>query len=339
MAADKKRRRSGRPKPWEPHEDMVLVEKYGEYTAPQLQEKYLKDRTVRAIYMRLSNLGLTQAPPERDNTDWSDEETEALKANYGKMSARELHQKHLPGRTVSAIREKARKLGLSQASPNKPDRSKPSKFALWTPEETETLKQNASRLSRAELQALLPEKTLKQINQKASSLGLIDENRIEWTDKEIEALRTNAPTHTMKELRGILAGRDETSIRSKLRTLGIECKLSRKPPSKKEKAKWNDGDIEKLRRLAPGRTPYEIAESFPGRTDVSVRLECDRLGIAYKQSAPRWSDAEVEILEKNRAGCSIAGLQALLPGRSRDSIKKRLRKLREQENEESETEK
>ena len=94
---------------WAKEELEKLQEHYGKIPNKKLRGKYLPNRTLQAMWMRASSLGIAQ----KRNPDWSGEELENLRKHYNKMPIEELQKEYLPDRTKSAIKHKARILGVA----------------------------------------------------------------------------------------------------------------------------------------------------------------------------------------------------------------------------------
>lgn len=100
---------SPRSPAWTKEDDEILQTYYGKISNEELREKYLPNRTIKAIIGKAGSLGirLPKSPV------WTKEDDEILKKYYGRMSSKELQEKYLPNRTQPAIWIRARNLGIA----------------------------------------------------------------------------------------------------------------------------------------------------------------------------------------------------------------------------------
>ena len=91
---------------------------------------------------------------------WTKEETRVLKAHWLKYNQKELHEKFLPNKTPTQIKNKKMHMGLK-------------KPPVWTNEERGLLLEHGANYTQTQLQSLLfPDKTLSQIGSMRKHLGI-----------------------------------------------------------------------------------------------------------------------------------------------------------------------
>lgn len=141
---------------------------------------------------------------------WSEEDTEKLINNYGKVTLNELLNM-FPNRTKTSLHQKAKQLGLSVNN-------------NWSKEEDDILISNKD-LPYNQLKVLLPKRTRSAIQRRKRILGLCAKPADDWTEEELDILR-NAPNMTYSELYAALPNRNPYSIRM------MRNKLNIKPPKR-----------------------------------------------------------------------------------------------------------
>lgn len=111
--------------------------------------------------------------------EWTNEEIEYLKNNYGTKSYVEM-EKELTTRSASAISDKAISLGIANSR-------------VWSDKEEEIVKRYYSTVPFDQLQLMLPNRTKSSIMGKARSFGLIGYYTLQtrFTKEETEFIRNN----------------------------------------------------------------------------------------------------------------------------------------------------
>ena len=228
---------------WEPWEENILKTKYKTETTRQIRTRYLPDRTEAAIRHKLDELDLAIPTNIRKGTPWTDTEIETLKAYYGKMTAKRLHDEHLRNRTVCGIRTQAGKLGLIAYKRNNNRKAKPCAHTSWSSEETDILINNARTTTTDKLADMLPGKTKRQIRNKICVLGLSKTERACFSEEEIRILKENASNCTIRQLLQLLPTRhDHRVVRTKLKELGLQAL-----PGKAKDTPWTEAELNILR--------------------------------------------------------------------------------------------
>ena len=157
--------------PWTDEESKILAARFHDTTVTRLQREYLPDRSVKAIERRAARMGLVRENGRPGNkkpyakrppcTRWSVEEL-AILAEYGPdMPAKELQEKYLPDKTVVQIRTKLRNESITDPVDK-----------AWTDDEVRILRENAGRMDVRSMAALLPDRTVVAIRNKAVKLGI-----------------------------------------------------------------------------------------------------------------------------------------------------------------------
>ncbi|MCE8025315.1 hypothetical protein [Billgrantia aerodenitrificans] len=167
-------------------DELELLERhYRVLTAQELQERYLPNRSLKAIYKMAGRLKLkkllTSDPSPGLYRSWPKEELEILRQHYLSLSAPEIKRRYLPHRTVIAIRRMAKQAGLSKWKPH-----------VWTKGELRMLRELFPKGGAAAVHAALPQRALGTIRAKARSLDLLYQDRrnpTRWSADEVQRLK------------------------------------------------------------------------------------------------------------------------------------------------------
>lgn len=161
-----------------------------------------------AIYglMSTCNIGM-------DAYFWSEHDKMILKQYYGELSVKKIQSMLQDKYPIKLIQNQAKKMGLT-------------KSREWTKKEIDILYQYYETMSRAEIQELLPNKSINAIGLKATSLGLISGWAREhvYTEEEDCYIIDNWENMSDEEISNAL-GRTLHSIKDRRRVLGLlhEC--------------------------------------------------------------------------------------------------------------------
>lgn len=208
---------------WTKEEDSIL--KYYSHSLPldwKSIKKEIPDRTNNAIATRMRVLGLPMGNMYRD---WSDEEDEILRKHYTDKKGIQHLCDLLPGRSNTAIYERARKIGLIKAKP----------WDKWSDEEISILKES-QKLSLAEIQKLLPDRTWDSIVAQRRRMGLCCRCR-RW-DEEKESILYDNTDMTAREIqKKFLPDYSLNAIKQRAYRLGIKLKSTGNAPWSQEKKK------------------------------------------------------------------------------------------------------
>lgn len=107
---------------WSEEDEALMVNFYATKTNEELQQEYFPYYTISQIKSKARLLGLKKTNLTRYKATliarakqpdvWTEEEKQIMIENYGKMNNKILQREYLPNKSVQAIREKARTLGL-----------------------------------------------------------------------------------------------------------------------------------------------------------------------------------------------------------------------------------
>jgi len=142
-------------RPYTEEEVRFIIENYGKMSARMIALKL--NRPIKSVRTKIEQLRRDGMIKNRVLEEWSDEEIEFLKNNYGKMKIAEIAK--ALNKNVFTVKNKAIKLGL---------RKKPPK---WTQDEIEYLKSNYGKIPTTEIAEVLG-RSVGAIYSKANELGL-----------------------------------------------------------------------------------------------------------------------------------------------------------------------
>ncbi len=143
---------------WKKHEINILKKHWKTLTDIEINEKYLPNRTERAIRTRRFALGLKKTMVHHQI--WTPEEIATLKENYLKYNQRELQQLFFPNKTISQIKNAKMSRGLK-------------KPPVWTNEERGLLIDHGADYSSTDLRKMFfKNKTTNQIAWMRKHLGV-----------------------------------------------------------------------------------------------------------------------------------------------------------------------
>ena len=267
----------------------------------------------------------------RKTEPWTPQEEHILRTKYATHTAQEIHDKYLPGRSPDGIRGHAAVIGIS--SPRHRTESKP-----WTDRELDLLRAYYPGMKVKEFQkAHMPHRTTCSIASKARELGCVHKRTggqntgtkgkrrtaATWSTDETEILKRYYAKIPMAELRAKLPGKTAKQIRSKAYTENLTRPYG-----------WTDKEIEILNDNAEHMTVKELSALLPDQTVGTIYAMAKRLGLELKRShaepehgRKKWTDSELEILEKH-GNEPIEELRRHLPDRSTGAIQTKLNKTK-----------
>ena len=253
------------------------------------------------------------------NCEWTNQELTALTENYNKLTAEELRKSFLPNRSIHAIYNKAKKLGLS--------RKQEYDTTEWTQEELNTLRAGYGNTSIREMQANdLKKHSRHAILGKIRALKLTKQKPARpWTQQEDDVLQQEYAKTPVSALAKKLK-RTEAAIRQRATVLGLS---KEKPANPKTHTRhvWTPEDDEILTTYARTTTVKKLQQKyFPKLTENAIRQRIGRLNLTDKSRNTTWTDKEIEILTENTA-CSDKQLAALLPGKTPKAIQDKALRL------------
>lgn len=275
----------------------------------------IPNHSMGGIRARATSMGIV----DKRNPDWSEEEIRILKENYSSVLCdAAAWEKLLPTRSLASIQLRAHKLGLTGLASKK-----------WTTEEDSIVLEHYHEYgSDAEAWGnVLPGRTVQAVQTRAGKLGA--KRPVEkWTEDELEIIRKYYVqlSGNPEAWEALLPGRPAASIRSKASQLGLSGPAS---------VPWTSEEDRILAANYPHVSPSDKKweQLLPGRTPDSITSHASRLGLKYEGGPLKrrgWSKEEEDALLENYPvhGPAWKGWERLCPGRSRDQIERRARRLR-----------
>ena len=213
------------------------------------------------------------------------------------------------------------------------------KEQLWNDEEIRLLKKfYPSTITNEKLLLKFNNKrSLSSLAHKASKLGIkrgkyLSENREgrRWTLDEINMVRAFYGQADDQWILDFFPNRSICGIK--------RIALKYKPKKKRKKVfstnpSWSEFEDALLLKNYQEKTIDELTKLFPSRTFDGIRsriqvlsLKRNKQHLKRAKSGWNWTDEELEILRKNK-NKSIKDLQQLLPSRTSDGIRGKLKKL------------
>jgi len=212
------------------------------------------------------------------------------------------------------------------------------KNQLWSDEEIRLLKKfYPSTITNEKLLLKFNKKSLCSLAHKASRLGIkrgkhfpTDRQGRKWTEDEINMVRA---FYGQVDDQWILDFFPNRTIG------GIKRIALKYGPKKKRKRgfstnpSWSEFEDALLLKHYQTKTTHELTPLFPQRTYDGIRsriwvlgLERDKSYLKREKSGFNWTEEEVKILKENRYK-PVKDLQLLLPARSSDGIRGKLKHL------------
>jgi hypothetical protein len=208
----------------------------------------------------------------------------------------------------------------------------------WNDEEIRLLKKfYPSTITNEKLLIKFNKRSLSSLAHKASKLGIkrgkhfpTDRQGRKWTEDEINMVRA---FYGQVEDQWILDFFPNRSIAGMKRIA-----IKHRPKKKRKKVfstnpSWSEFEDALLLRYYQTKTTDELTPLFPQRTYDGIRsriwvlgLERDNEHLKRKKSGFMWTDEELKILKENKSK-SVKDLQALLPVRTSDGIRGKLKRL------------
>lgn len=254
---------------------------------------------------------------------WSESEVALLKEHYP-SSDWGIVLASLPCHNRVSIKTKAQKLGIKRLV-NTPG-IKPNS---WSDSEIALLKEHYPVASWSTLLSLLPGRSKQAIRLKSHKLSLFREGYTprypNWSSDEDNVLKDNYNSATWCELSELLPGRTIMAINHRAGVLGLRRKVY----------EWTVEEESHLKKVcSEGATWSQLTQLFPNRSLEALLNKINRMGINLPESTPRslislkeWSDSEVQILHEHYPRSPWRFIEELLPGRSKQSIRGKARKL------------
>lgn len=248
--------------PWTAAELNVMAAYYGTMSSTVLHDRYLPDRTVRAIELKAFRMGLSC---DQSRINWTEDELRVLREAPPGTPVAEL-RKLLPNRTENAIhammsrpRRRKKDTGQHARGPGRP----------WTDEETETLKKYARVMSAEELHnRFLPDRTPHAIQNAARSL--VPSRIAKWLPSETACLvRYYGKIPTEELISGYMPGKTVSQVYAKARQLGIRKKYNVR--------RWSDEELDILRTNMGRMSVPKIKGLIPNRSTGAIYIKIHEL--------------------------------------------------------------
>ena len=137
---------------WEKSEVKIIKDNYKILTDRQVQERFLPDRTFKAIQTKRREIGCRKLVQKHQI--WTPKEIEILNKHWRDCDQNELHEQFLPQKTPTQINARKMYSGL-----------KGKRQFVWSEKDRETLLKYGANYTRREMkEKFLPDKSLDQIS-------------------------------------------------------------------------------------------------------------------------------------------------------------------------------
>lgn len=264
-------------------------------------------------------MAVPRSRPRRSNgvyPEWTLMEMELIKRHHSELTFKELQAKHLPHRTIGAIKRMSYLLGLKKIEYER-EYGQP----RWTENELQVVARYFPALRASEIQQrFLPHRSKQAILQAAKKFGLRAFPSVPWSDEEVEILRQEFLLGGAKRVNQRLPHRTVDAINHRSREEGLVYV---------PRGDGDEGDLwseDELKRLKKHRhlPAEELAKLFPNRQKRAV------INKRYKlrwSPANFWSEAELKLLH-HHLDTPRDELCRLFPDRTWTGVRKQRDKLR-----------
>lgn len=265
-------------RPWKPHEDRYIREKYHKKEVASIA-RALK-RTPRSVQHRAEYLKLTKPAADK----WSAEDIAALHKLYPDRNyTLDLIAKIL-NRSKNSVLLKAVRMGLSRAS----------HIHRWSKPDHNYLVKNAGKKSYREIANHIGIKTY-QVALYAKKIGVkIQDKGLSWSQEEKEFIRKNYYKMPAKEIARLL-NRTLNAVKNTASRMGV---------SKNKREPWSGKELDYLKNNYAQKTIVEIAKAL-NRSKESVRAKVVRLSLRKRKK--RKSSAKSGIARKSKQSNKFSG--------------------------------
>lgn len=263
MAAPRSRRRrsKGIYREWTLTEMEVLKRHHSEMTFKELKAQHLPHRTVVALKRMSYLLGLKKLEYEREygQPRWTEEELRIVAQHFLSLKTSEIRDRFLPYRSIVAIRQAGRKLGL-RVFPAVP----------WSDEELAILHHDFPLGGPKLVNQRLPHRTVDAIKLRSRVEKLVyvpqgdGETGDIWSAEELQLLKANCELPAA-ELAKLFPHRQKKAVINK------RYKLQWNPVKF-----WSEEEVERMRQHLDASVD-ELCPLFPNRPREGVRLKRDKL--------------------------------------------------------------
>lgn len=196
---------------------------------------------------------------------------------------------------------------------NKPKRMR----TPWTIEDIRYLETHYGVKKTREIAAYL-NRSATAVRAMAYLVGITAPVAMDWSETEIEIVRRDYPAGVaLADICARLNGRAPKSVCWMARRLGL-----------KRPGYWCAEEDEILRQYYPSEG-VKVSRRLSGRTENAVKLRARELGVKFTGNGRLrlWTAEEWNVLSGNMA-LGPSALMKLLPGRSRCSVQRAMRRLR-----------
>lgn len=225
---------------------------------------------------------------------WTAQEHALLRATYGSMTSRELQAANFPGRSASAIRKQAHKLGL--CGPNN----------RWSDAENRVLRRWYGKIPVQDIHdKYLPGRTSHAIISHAVEIGMQNSYKTDWTDAEIAVLKANYQKVSPGEIQRLLPCHSLGSIKTAAYKLGLQDAENADERRLLQSGARHGANLSRVRSVKPNRNNTTGAKGIEYVKDrkkyrAVVRYMGKRKHLGYyatKDEAIQARDAEIRALE------------------------------------------
>lgn len=252
---------------------------------------------------------------------WTPEEEKYLEQHFETGNKDDIVKKL--DRTWLSIKKKAYKLGLKRQNLGKGRKA-------WLREEEKYLEHNFAILSKEELRKYL-NRTWLSIQNRAHKLGLTrpDFHQKEWTKEEDTILQRMYPRSSQEEILQKLDW-DWNAVCRRAEKIGVKRDSSYIHTEYRESSEgnWTPEELKYLEENFES-TPKREIEEVLGRQWSAILAHAWRKGLkrdkklAYerRQHPSSWTEEEIQILEDNCEGKSVANIAKMLPDRTEAAVR------------------
>jgi hypothetical protein len=198
---------------WSNREIDVMREHWGRLTAAEIRRRFLPNRTVAAIRLYASMHGMQVRRYTFPKADWTAKEDRWIRRHYLSLTGPQLHERYFPRRTVDAIQQRIRTLGLLR-----PRRTEAG-LALIRREGTRPggIARLCAHFGVCRRTIIADMKRMKLAPPSSA-----------WTDAELETIRRLYPRHG-RSLR--IEGRTQAAVKCRATKLGLRVEPGIRPNS------------------------------------------------------------------------------------------------------------
>lgn len=234
------------------------------------------------------------------NKAWKEWEENILRSNYPQKGGVDKCKELLPERTKTAIKVRARLLGLRINEG-------------WTPEEDAIIKKYFPYRQISYWMGRLPNRTEKAIWARG---WFLCQDETKWTPKEDEIIREWYPQKDgMKMCMKLLPKRSKEMIRARALVLGVK---------RGRKNAWKPEEEEIVKEYYPQKNGLEKCMKRLDKSERAIRWRAKVLGV---KTSRVWSEEEIAIIKKwyPKEGCKKC--LELLPEKNKRQIYEKAHKL------------